>query len=170
MNIQLKHTSIFLVFLLFACNQPTKEIEADANPKIELENNVEEEIQGLATEAIRFERNQAFEIQNLKNSIDSTSSGKSMAEFCGDWLLTEAVVKHLISDVKPIDGVEMHHLFDHLPCEISGTLLQNNTEFGLSINGGAWLTIESKDTILMFGNFKEENDKYFSDSWTPEEK
>jgi hypothetical protein len=43
-------------------------------------------------------------------------------------------------------------------------------EFEYSINSGAWFTVSSPDTTLMFGSFKEENNKYFLDSaWTEEE-
>lgn len=110
-----------------------------------------------------------FEIIELQKSNDYPSSDKDTTS-CIKWTLDKLEIKKIIQESKPISGPEWHHLFGHYPCRIHGKLRQGSTEFEYSINSGAWFTVSSPDTTLMFGSFIEENNKYFLDSaWTEEE-
>ncbi len=116
-----------------------------------------------------FDFNKNFGIVELEKSNDYPSSDKDTTA-CINWTLDKKEIKKIIQESKPINRPEWHHLFGHYPCRIHGKLRQGSTEFKYSINSGAWLTISSPDTTLMFGNFKEENNKYFLDSaWTEKE-
>ena len=116
-----------------------------------------------------FDFNKGFEILELEKSNDYPSSDKDTTA-CINWTLDKLEIERIIQQSKPISGPEWHHLFGHYPCRIHGKLLQGSTEFEYSINSGAWFTVSSPDTTLMFGSFKEENNKYFLDSaWTEEE-
>ena len=113
-----------------------------------------------------FDINLDFEILNLENSNDSPSSDPDTTH-CNEWTLNKSEIKMIISESRPINGPEWHHLFGHYPCSIQGKILQKSVEFEYSINCGAWFSISSPDTTLMFGSFKEENNKFFIDSaWT----
>jgi hypothetical protein len=116
-----------------------------------------------------FEFNKDFEIVERKKSNDYPSSDKDTTA-CIKWTLDKLAIEKIIQESKPISGPEWHHLFGHYPCRIHGRLQQGSTEFEYSINSGAWFTVSSPDTTLMFGSFKEENNKYFLDTaWTEEE-
>jgi hypothetical protein len=116
-----------------------------------------------------FDLNKNFEIIELHKSNDYPSSDKDTT-VCINWTLNKSEVKKIIQQSKPISGPEWHHLFGHYPCRIYGKLIQGLKEFEYSINSGSWFTVNSPDTTLRFGSFKEENNKYFLDSaWTEEE-
>jgi hypothetical protein len=107
-----------------------------------------------------FDVNNEFEIIDFKKSNDYPSSDTDTT-VCLKWDLNKFEVKKLIKESRPISGPEWHHLFGHYPCRIHGKILQNHNEFEFSLNSGAWLTVSSSDTTLMFGSFNEENNKYF---------
>ncbi|MCX2745318.1 carboxypeptidase-like regulatory domain-containing protein [Mangrovivirga sp. M17] len=140
--------------------------------KITLQNNSTDTIFLQPTseqKAELFDLNKDFDIVDLQKSNDYPSSDTDTAK-CEKWTLSKAEIKKIINESKPINGPEWHHLFGHYPCSIDGILIQNSAEYDYSINSGAWLTISSSDTTLMFGSFKEENNKYFLDSaWSEEE-
>ena len=116
-----------------------------------------------------FDFGKGFEILELEKANDYPSSDKDTTA-CINWTLDKLDIERIIKQSKPISGPEWHHLFGHYPCRIHGKLLQDSNEFEYSINSGAWFTVSSPDTTLMFGSFKEENKKYFLDSaWTEEE-
>jgi len=116
-----------------------------------------------------FDLKKGFEILKLEKSNDYPSSDKDTTA-CINWTLDKLDIKKIIQESKPISGPEWHNLFGHYPCRIHGKLRQDSTEFDYSINSGAWFTVSSTDTTLMFGSFKEDNNKYFLDSaWTEEE-
>jgi hypothetical protein len=116
-----------------------------------------------------FDINKDFDIVELEKSNDHPSSDKDTT-VCINWTLDKLEIKKIIQESEPISGFEWHHLFGHYPCRILGKLRQGSTEFEYSINSGAWFTVSSADTTLMYGSFKEENNKYFIDSaWTEEE-
>jgi hypothetical protein len=116
-----------------------------------------------------FDFNEDFEISDLQKSNDYPSSDTNKTA-CIKWTLNNQDVKKIIKESKPISGPDWHHLFGHYPCRIHGKIFQNSNEFDYSINSGAWFTVSSSDTTLIFGSFKEENNKYFLDSaWKEEE-
>lgn len=116
-----------------------------------------------------FDYTKDFEVLELEKSNDYPSSDKDTT-VCINWTLDKLEIEKIIQQSKPISGTEWHYLFGHYPCRIHGKLIQDSTEFEYSINSGAWFTVSSPDTTLMFGSFKEENNKYFLDSaWTEEE-
>ena len=123
----------------------------------------------LKQRAAHFDNKQAFEIVGILRSNDYPSSDSDTST-CITWILTESNIKHLIKEARPISGSQWHDLFEHFPCQIHGSLIQNSTAYQYSINSGAWLTISSADTTVRFGSFKRENDKYFlSNAWTMED-
>ncbi|WP_146104982.1 carboxypeptidase-like regulatory domain-containing protein [Nonlabens tegetincola] len=120
-------------------------------------------------ETALFDYKKGFEILELEKSNDYPSSDKDTTA-CNNWTLNKFEIESIIQQSKPISGPEWHHLFGHYPCRIHGKLLQGSIKFEYSINSGAWFTVSSPDTTLMFGSFKEENNKYFLDStWTEDE-
>lgn len=156
------------------CNEITMFFTKDGyeTRKITFQNNSTDTILLQPTPSqknVMFDFNEEFEILDLQKSNDYPSSDKDTTA-CIKWTLNKQEVKKIIEESKLISGPEWHHLFGHYPCRIHGKLLQNSTEFDYSINSGAWFTVSSSDTNLMFGSFKEENNKYFLDSaWTEEE-
>lgn len=123
----------------------------------------------IKNQAALFDRNKTFEITKIQKSNDYPSSEKDTS-FCADWMLSAAEAKRIISACQPISGSEWHHLFDHLPCQFKGTIVQNTAEYSYSINGGSWLTISSSDTTWTFGNYQKEYEHYFlSAPWTETE-
>jgi hypothetical protein len=107
-----------------------------------------------------FDLKSSFEIVSLRKTNDYPSSLKDTT-ICLGWTLDRQEIKKVIELSEPIDGPDWHHLFEHLPCRIIGVVKQNEQPYGLSINGGAWFTISSSDTTLMYGSFSRKNNKYF---------
>jgi hypothetical protein len=156
------------------CNETTMYFTKDGyeTQKITFQNNSIDTILLQPTskqQTVIFDFSKDFEILELQKSNDYPSSDTDTTA-CIQWTLNKLDVEQIIKESKPISGPEWHHLFGHYPCRIHGKLLQDSTEFEYSINGGAWFTVSSPDTTLMFGSFKEENNEYFLDSaWTEEE-
>jgi hypothetical protein len=156
------------------CNEITMFFTKDGyeSKKITFQNNSADTILLQPTtkqQTTIFDFNKDFEIIGLQKSNDYPSSDTDTSA-CIKWTLNKSEVKKIIIESKPISGPEWHHLFGHYPCQIQGKIVQNSTEFDYSINSGAWFTISSSDTTLMFGSFNEENNKYFLDSaWKEEE-
>lgn len=129
----MKSLFYFFIFLvLFSCSRPVKEF------------NIKED----------------YSILNIKRTIDYQSL-TSDTTICKEWYLTKIEIKKIIESAKPVSGPDWHYRFDHMPCQIEGKLQQAGKEFDLSINSGAWFTISSADTTMIFGNFNEENNKFF---------
>jgi hypothetical protein len=80
---------------------------------------------------------------------------------CKGWTISNKNLSRVIKDSRPTDGIEWDIRFDVLPCIIKGQLEQDGTLYNFEVNGGSWLYIKSKDTILILGNFKKEDRKYF---------
>lgn len=122
-----------------------------------------------AQQATIFDLNNDFEVLTLQKSNDNPSS-QTDTSICVKWTLNELQVKKILKESKPITGPEWHYMFGHYPCRIYGNILQDSVEFEYSINSGAWFTISSSDTTLLFGSFEEENNKYFLDTvWSEED-
>lgn len=155
------------------CNEVTMFFSKDGyeTQKVTFQNNSTDTILLQPTskqQAIVFDFNKNFEILEIQKSNDYPSSDTDTTA-CIKWTLSKKEVKKIIKESKLINGPEWHHLFGHYPCIIHGKILQNSTEFDYSINSGAWFTVSSSDTTLIFGSFKEENNKFFLDSaWTEE--
>lgn len=116
-----------------------------------------------------FDFRKEYQITSLSKRSDAPSSMNDTT-ICKDWNLSERDVRFIIGKAKEIDGSQWHYLFDHLPCRVTGKLVQNDRKYELSINSGAWLTISSSDTTLMYGSFNNTNNKYFmSTVWTEED-
>ena len=116
----------------------------------------------------QFDSNKDFKILELRKSNDYPSSDTDTTA-CFEWTLSRPELKSIIKGTTPINGPEWHHLFGHYPCRIHGKILQGTITYNYSINSGGWLRVSSPDTNLLFGNFKDENNKYFLDSaWTEE--
>ncbi|MBL6449375.1 hypothetical protein JMN32_23895 [Fulvivirga sp. 29W222] len=113
-----------------------------------------------------FDRQREYKIKNLTKKNDSPSSMNDTT-MCSTWNLTEKQVRVIIGNAKEIDGPKWHYKFEHLPCRVTGELVQNTKKYLLSINSGAWLTVSSNDTTLMYGIFSNSIDPYFvSSAWT----
>lgn len=116
-----------------------------------------------------FDANEDFEVLELQKSVDNPPSYKDTTS-CNKWTLSKTEIKKIIKESKPITGPEWHYLFGHYPCKIHGIIVQNSRKYEYSVNSGAWFRISSSDKTLLFGSFKEENNKYFLDTvWSEEE-
>ncbi|MFN3195686.1 MAG: hypothetical protein ACE364_07060 [Chlorobiota bacterium] len=123
----------------------------------------------MKNQTVIFDSNKDFEVLELVKSNDYPSSDNDTSA-CINWTLDKIEIEKIIQESRPINGSEWHHLFGHYPCVIQGVILQGSTEYKYSINSGAWFTIDSPDTTLVFGSFNEENNKFFLDSaWSIEE-
>ena len=154
-----KNTIILIIafFTLLAC-QEKRETKLSGIENAVVENEIE-----------IFDQNEIFKLTKVLKSNDYPSSDKDTT-ICIGWTLTESAIEQIIKDSKPISGPEWHHQFGHFPCRIHGKLLQDSKEYEFSINSGSWLTVSSTDTTLIFGSFKEENNRYFlSSAWTVED-
>ena len=150
---------ILIVLALSSCSQPTKQHK----PVAQIDKKEETKV------LKNFDPKIKYSILNIRKNNDYPSS-MSDTTICKEWHLNEVEIKQIIEDAKTISSSDWHYLFDHLPCGIDAQLQQDNNEFDLSINGGAWFTIGSTDTTIMYGSFEEENNKFFLSSvWTAED-
>lgn len=107
-----------------------------------------------------FRVDDTFTIQNVKKSTDKQSSSADAA-MCNKWTLTLNDVERIIKDCEVISGPDWHHLFDHLPCSVSGQLGQRGNTFDFEINAGSWLTVTCGDSTVRLGNFRKDNEHLF---------
>ena len=115
----------------------------------------------IATDpAVVFDKEGAVEMLNFKRTNDYPSSETDTA-ICRTWSLSSKDIEKLIKECTAINRPDWHHLFEHLPCSITGKLRQGNKTFDFQVNGGAWLTITATDTTMYFGYFKNDGDKLF---------
>lgn len=115
-----------------------------------------------------FDKQREYKVKNLvkKNNAPSSMNDTTI---CQEWNLTEKQIRIIIGEAKEINGSQWHYQFDHLPCRVTGKLVQNAREYDLSVNSGAWLTISSPDSSTMYGIFNEKANAYFmSTAWTEE--
>jgi hypothetical protein len=71
------------------------------------------------------------------------------------------ICQKLLKVKKKIGGTEWDLSFEVLPCIIKGQLKQNNRSCNFEINADAWVYFHCSDTVLIFGNFNKQNEKYF---------
>jgi hypothetical protein len=107
-----------------------------------------------------FNHADIFEILNHKKTNDYPSS-ETDTTICMTWTLTAKHIEQIIKDSELISGPDWHHLFEHLPCSITGQLKQKDRTFEFQINGGSWLTVMNNDTTIYFGYFKPDSDDLF---------
>ena len=119
--------------------------------------------------SLELDLSKEFHIENLIKSNDYPSSMVDTIE-CAGWELNEAEIKEILNNVKPISGREWHNHYGHWNCCMNGELIQNNLDYKLSINAGAWLTLMNNDTTYIFGQLDRKLEHLFlSNSWTLEE-
>jgi hypothetical protein len=107
-----------------------------------------------------FENDKNFKIIDLFEQTGSTSREQDKT-ICKQWLLSKEQISKIIKQAEPITNHEWHYMFLHLPCFVSGQIIQNNNLYHYKINGGSWIRIYTKDTSILYGSFKKENEKYF---------
>ncbi|MEO1438109.1 MAG: hypothetical protein AAFV80_21380 [Bacteroidota bacterium] len=107
-----------------------------------------------------FNAQKAFQ---LKTSLPAANYPSSFRDttICRDWRLSANQIETVLRAAKPVSPEEVHHLFDHLPCHMHGVLVQGSRAFAYSVNSGAWMTVQSSDSIWYFGSFKPEYHPYF---------
>ena len=111
-------------------------------------------------EATNFEKGDEFAILSFKETHDYPSS-ETDTTICETWTLNVKDIEKIIKESETISGPDWHHLFDHLPCSITGQLKQTNRTYGFQLNAGSWLTVMNNDTTIYFGYFKQDGDKLF---------
>lgn len=144
--------------LLFISAKDTSNFKVTNQPCVECWGEECDEI-----EKIVFDSKEIFNLSRIYKDNDYPSSSNDTL-ICKDWKLSKNDIREIIKSSKSINGSEWHHLFDHLPCNYDAIINQNGIDFNLSINGGSWFTIRSKDTALTYGSFNVENNKYFLSS------
>jgi hypothetical protein len=100
-------------------------------------------------------------VASLVNSGITTQSSAQDTTVCTGWTIAIKDIPELIKECKTITGQEWHHMFDVLPCIISGQLKQNGQSFKLEINGGSWMSVTVSDTTILLGNYRKHDEKYF---------
>ncbi|MDW7692037.1 hypothetical protein R9C00_15155 [Flammeovirgaceae bacterium SG7u.111] len=162
----INQTFIFVLLLIsISCEAPSKDNKKSlAGSKTEQDVAIQKV--GLSNQL--FDKNTFFLISQITKGNDYPSSEEDTS-ICIGWTLTEEEINSIIVSSQELSGSDWHYLFDHLPCEISGKIIQQQNEFKLSINGGSWFTLASKDTTVYFGCFDSSTDKYFlSTVWKEE--
>lgn len=144
----MKALSIVVAIMLAACSTPQKEADP---PKV------------MELGAIPFDPNKPFSIHHLKKSNDHLSSSPDKT-ICEDWYLAEKEIVEIIQSARPIPGEEWHYAFSVLRCEFLADIKQNGQTYALMVNAGAWLTIDRRDTSLIYGIYEASLHPYFLDS------
>jgi hypothetical protein len=107
-----------------------------------------------------FDKSQPFEIVKSTRGLTPQASVPDTTR-CNGWIVEDKAIKKIITQSEPLTGPDWHHLFNVLPCVIQGEIVQEGVTFGFEVNAGSWTYISSKDTTLMLGSFKKENEKFF---------
>ena len=108
-----------------------------------------------------FDNKKSFTIINSHKAITKESTAYPDTNACGNWNIPKIDLPKIIKGLKKIGGAEWDLSFEVLPCIIKGQLKQNNQNYYFEINAAAWMYVHCRDTVLIFGNFKKQNEKYF---------
>jgi hypothetical protein len=119
------------------------------------------ESQVIHTSKILFDNKKPFTIINSHKGITKQSSAYPDTSACEGWNIAQNDLPKIIKGLKKIGGTEWDLTFEVLPCIIEGQLKQNKQTFNFEINAGAWMYVHCRDSVLIFGNFKKQNEKYF---------
>lgn len=150
---------LFIV-ILFSCSKPTSQNEATINNQVETTTTTD-----INTPSF-FNPNDNFRILDTQKNNDYPSSYEGV-EICDVWdIKSKNKLSRIIKNAKIISENEFNENFDHLPCQIVGTISQKSNQYDLSINSGAWITISSGDEKMILGVFNSEDDEEFlSTAW-----
>ena len=80
-----------------------------------------------------------------------SETNQALIEACKAWDLTKADVLTILLKSKRITSYEKNSQFYYLPCEITGTLMRNDTIFNYSVNAAATSMLFFKDVIYYYG-------------------
>jgi hypothetical protein len=83
---------------------------------------------------------------------------------CSGWTISKKNLYKVIRHSKLIEGTEWDLSFDVLPYIIKGQLTQKGQLYNFEVNGGSWLYLKSKDTIVILGDYNSDDKKYFPDA------
>ncbi len=108
----------------------------------------------------KFDYTKDFEIKSIVKTVDHSSSLQD-SSICRSWMLNASEIRKLVKSSTPISRPEQHYYYDHLPCQLSGRIVQHSNEFTIAINSGAWWTLSSSDSTLIFGVVDASHFKYF---------
>ncbi|MEX1132748.1 MAG: hypothetical protein WEC15_05955 [Flavobacteriales bacterium] len=96
---------------------------------------------------------------SAKNSGYPSSSKDTIR--CVNWQLSMEQCSTALSKMQPISGEDWHHLFEHLPCQVVGTIDQANAKFQLTMNAGSWATVSDSFTTEYFGDLSGQSKAIF---------
>jgi hypothetical protein len=87
---------------------------------------------------------------------------------CMNWQMSMEQCSTALSTMQPITGEDWHHLFEHLPCQVLGTIDQANAEFYFNMNAGSWASITDSFTTQYFGDLSGQSKALFlTSAWDP---
>lgn len=115
-----------------------------------------------------FSIKKALVLSYVKSSKYPSSLNDTTA--CKTWVISKEDINKIFKLSKKMTGHEWHYLFDHLPCMYYGKVQYNGEEYKYTLNSGSWIRIQYKDSLLWYGCFEKECEKYFlSKVWNPDE-
>jgi hypothetical protein len=86
-----------------------------------------------------------------KTTLIQNENNPSLVDACNSWCLSKEEVLMLFTHSKQINLYEKNNYYYSLPCEISGTLLLNDSLFSYSINAGGTATLIHNDCVYYYG-------------------
>jgi hypothetical protein len=111
----------------------------------------------------KFNRDSAFQILSSYRSTTTQSSAPD-TNMCSGWTISKKNLYKVIRHSKLIEGTEWDLSFDVLPYIIKGQLTQKGQLYNFEVNGGSWLYLKSKYTIVILGDYNSDDKKYFPDA------
>lgn len=104
----------------------------------------------------------AIKILSVNKSIDTTSRFLELyKKKCNAWTLKKNDIANIFLSSKEIDGQELHHYYDVLPCHYFGKATIDGKLASYELNAGAFLVLFYKDTSIYLGYKKDDYKKYF---------
>jgi hypothetical protein len=162
---QLSNTNISRSAYLIQTNKNGKKLKDQIKFRVTKSNL---KLKKAVLEKVFFDKMNEYKIAGI-TKMNNYPSSATDTSICAGWDLISLEIKSIINKSEMIDGAIWHHSFDHLPCAIEAKIEQGGQSFELSINGGSWFTISSKDTTVVYGSFKKEHERYFlSPVWKEE--
>lgn len=103
-----------------------------------------------------------IEILSLNKGRDTSSKFlKLYSAKCSAWTLSKRDMKNIFLTSKEIDGQEVHHYYDVLPCYYSGKATIDGRLASYELNAGAFVVLMYKDTSIYLGYKKDDYKNYF---------
>lgn len=158
------HKYFLFILILVSCSNNESAIQNSEGTTDHDSLEIKPTINKVTSKPVKlFDNQKPFKVLLAGNRIDRNTTDKDTVK-CKNWTLTSNQVSTIIKNSQKIDGTTWDLSFDFLSCAVYGTITQDSVEYPFTVNAGSYALINSGDTTIIYGDYKEKDKKYFLSS------